>query len=158
MAKTQKLVRPTTAINSVQTTAKDEGLQKKVQELEQLVALLMVALARSDAQITQNEEVFQLAGEYFKARTAASLELLMDAIKHLPEPPDLSNLVSQWDSGLDPSDKEDVAVMMLKIVAANGKRDAQQMAMLHKAAEMIDITPESLHLAFNRFFDQSDKA
>lgn len=158
MANTQKLVRPTQTINSLRATVKDEGLQNKVQELEQLVALLMVALARSDAQITQNEEVFQLAGEYFRVRSAASLALLMDAIKHLPEPPDLSSLVNQWDSGLDPADKEDVAVMMLKIVAADGKRDAQQMAMLHKAADMIDITPESLHLAFNRFFDQADKA
>ncbi|MFK8047969.1 MAG: TerB family tellurite resistance protein [Halioglobus sp.] len=158
MAKTQKLTRPPTASNQVQATVKNEVLQNKVQELEQLVALLMVALAKSDAQITQNEEVFQLAGEYFRVRSTASLELLMNAIKHLPEPPDLSNLVTQWDSGLDPADKEDVAVMMLKIVAADGKRDAKQLAMLHKAADMIDITPESLHCAFNRFFDQADKA
>ncbi len=158
MAKTQKLKKKTSALNSVETPDQSNGLHNKVEELEQLVALLMVALARSDAQIAQNEEVFQLAGEYFRVRSAASLELLMNAIKHLPEAPDLSSLVQQWDSGLDSSDKEDVAVMMLKIVAADGKRDAQQMAMLHKAAEMIDITPDSLHLAFNRFFDQADKA
>jgi hypothetical protein len=39
---------------------------------------------------------------------------------------------------------------------ALAKSDAQQMEMLHKAAEMIDISPDSLHLAFNRFFDQPD--
>lgn len=156
MAKTEKVGQPATALNSLQASATDDGLQKKVHELEQLVALLMVALAKSDAQITQNEEVFQLAGEYFTVRSAASLTLLMDAITQLPEPPDLGCLVRQWDSGLDPADKEDVAVMMLKLVAADGKRDAQQMEMLHKAAEMIDISPDSLHLAFNRFFDQAD--
>jgi len=158
MAKAQTLQKSAPQRDSAPRPKADESLSKKVEELEQLVALLMVGLAKSDAQITQNEEVFQLAGEYFRVRSAASLEILMNAIKHLPEPPDLSQLVNQWDTGLDPSDKEDVAVMMLKIVAADGKRDAQQMTMLHKAADMINITPDSLHLAFNRFFDQADKA
>ncbi len=46
--------------------------------------------------------------------------------------------------------------MMLKVIDADGNRDAQEMAMLHKAADIIEISTDSLHRAFNRFFDGAE--
>lgn len=128
----------------------------KVYDIEYLVAVLLVAIARSDGEIAPAETdiMLQLVSEYFQMRSATSLNLLARAIRELSENPDLTQLLQGWSVALLPGDKEDIAFMMLKIVAADGERDAREMAMFHKAAEIIDISEESLHKAFNRFFEE----
>ena len=132
--------------------------EAKVYELEYLVALMLVAVARSDGHIDEKEtaKMLLLVGEYFHLRSSTSLELLTRAVKNLAEDPDLTQLLRGWSSVLTADDKEDIALMMLKIVAADGKRDAEEMAMLHRAAEIIDVSPESLHIAFRRFYEEVD--
>ena len=136
----------------------ESGEQAKVYELEYLVALLLVAVAKSDGHIatSETEKMLQLVGEYFHLRSSTSLDLLTRAIQNLAENPDLTQLLRGWSSVLTPQDKEDIAVMMLKIVDADGRRDAQEMAMLSRAADIIEILPDSLHVAYGRFFDETD--
>ena len=130
----------------------------KVYEIEYLVAVLLVTIARSDGEISQAETdtMLQLVGDYFHMRSAASLALLARAVTELSKNPDLTELLQGWSIALKPAAKEDIAVMMLKIVAVDGQRDAREMDMFHKAADIIDISNESLHKAFNRFFDDGD--
>lgn len=137
-------------------TPKDE----QVYELEYLVAVLLVAVARSDGDIAPSEtdKMLQLVGEYFHLRSSTSLNLLTRAVKDLTANPELPQLLRGWSSDLTVSDKEDIAVMMLKVVDADGKRDTQEIAMMHRAAKIIDISQESLHIAFNRFFDETEKS
>ena len=133
--------------------------QARVYELEYLVAVLLVAVARSDGHIApaESEKMLQLVSEYFRLRSSTSLELLTRAVKNLAADPDLSQLLRGWSTVLTSLDKEDIAVMMLKIVDADGNRGAEEMAMLHKAADIIEISPNSLHIAFKRFFDEVEK-
>ncbi|MEH6570847.1 MAG: TerB family tellurite resistance protein [Halioglobus sp.] len=130
----------------------------KVYEIEYLVAVLLVTIARSDGEISpaETDEMLQLVGNYFHMRSAASLDLLAHAVTDLSENQDLTELLQGWSIALKPADKEDIAVMMLKVVAADGDRNSQEMDMFHKAADIIDISNESLHKAFNRFFDDGD--
>jgi uncharacterized tellurite resistance protein B-like protein len=129
----------------------------KVYEIEYLVAVLLVTIARSDGEISpaETDEMLRLVGNYFHMRSAPSLDLLARAITELSENSDLTDLLQGWSIALKPAAKEDIAVMMLKIVAADGNRDAREMDMFHKAADIIDISNESLHKAFNRFFDDT---
>ena len=130
-----------------------------VYDLEYLVAIMLVAIARSDGHIAQSEteKMLQLVGEYFGLKSSTSIELLIRAVKNLGDNPDLTQLLRGWGAALTPLDKEDIAVMLLKVVDADGKRDTQEMETFHKAADIIDISPESLHNAFNRFFDEVDR-
>ena len=132
----------------------------KVYEIEYLVAVLLVTIARSDGEISRSEtdKMLQLVGDYFHMRSAVSLDLLARAIRELSENQDLTELLQGWSIALKPADKEDIAVMMLKIVAADGNRDAREMDMFHKAADIIDISTDSMHKAFNRFFNDGDDA
>ena len=82
--------------------------------------------------------------------------MLTRAMSNLAENPDLTSLLVELSTVLTSADKEDVAVMLLKVVAADGRQDAEEMEMLSKAAEIIEISPESMHDAFDRYFD--DKA
>jgi uncharacterized tellurite resistance protein B-like protein len=148
-------------------SARFEGMQLVVEadtgplvfDLEYLVAIMLVAIARSDGHIAQaeTEKMLQLVGDYFSLKSATSIELLTRAVKDLGENPDLTQLLRGWGAALTPLDKEDIAVMLLKVVDADGNRDMQEMATFHKAAKIIDISPETLHNAFERFFDQVDR-
>ena len=134
--------------------------EEQIYELEYLVAVLLVAVARSDGDIAPSEtdKMLQLVGDYFHLRSSTSLDLLTRAMKNLTVDPGLPQLLRGWSSDLTLSDKEDIAVMMLKVVDADGKRDVQEMAMMHRAAKIIEISPESVHIAFNRVFDEADKS
>ena len=144
-------------IDGIQFIVESEK-EAKVYELEYLVALILVAIARCDGHIDETETVkmLELVGEYFHLRSATSLELLSCAVKQLAEDPDLTQLLRDWGDVLTSDDKEDIALMMLKIVAADGTRDATEMAILNRAANIIEISRESLHGAFQRFYEEVD--
>lgn len=137
----------------------ESGSDAQVYELEYLVAVMLVAVARSDGHIDNSEtdQMLQLVSDYFQMRNSSSLDLLTRAVKKLADAPDLTDVLRGWSNVLTPLDKEDIAVMMLKVVAADGRRDAEEMATLNRAARIIDISPEILHLAFQRFFSEQDE-
>jgi uncharacterized tellurite resistance protein B-like protein len=132
--------------------------ETEVYDSKFLVAALLVSVAKGDGHISEMEtdKMLQLVGEHFHLRSSESLELLTRAMSNLAENPDLTSLLVELSTVLTSADKEDVAVMLLKVVAADGRQDAEEMEMLSKAAEIIEISPESMHNAFDRYFD--DKA
>ena len=132
--------------------------ETEVYDSQFLVAALLVSVAKGDGNISEmeTEKMLQLVGEHFHLRSSESLELLTRAMSNLAENPDLTSLLVELSTVLTSADKEDVAVMLLKVVAADGRQDAEEMEMLSKAAEIIEISPESMHNAFDRYFD--DKA
>jgi uncharacterized tellurite resistance protein B-like protein len=96
--------------------------------------------------------MLQLVGEHFELRSSESLELLTGAMEKLAENPDLSGILQELASVLTSADKEDVALMMYKVVAADGREGVEEMDTLAAAAEMIGIPPGSLKTARARFF------
>ena len=124
-----------------------------------LVAALLVFVAKGDGAISDKEtqKMLQLVEEHFHLHSAESLELLSRAITDLAENPDLSSLLRKLSNVLTPSEKEDIAVMLLKVIAADGRRDVDEMEMMNVAAEIIGISGESRHKAFEKYFaEQKD--
>jgi len=73
-------------------------------------------------------------------------------MEKLAENPDLTGILQELASVLTSVDKEDVALMMYKVVAADGREGVEEMDTLAAAAELIGIPPESLQAARARFF------
>ena len=48
-----------------------------------------------------------------------------------------------------------VAVWGLKVVAADGRRDVAEMEQFSRAMEAIDVSPEIMHRAFDRYFAET---
>ena len=69
--------------------------------------------------------------------------------------PEFSNSVSNLGAVLTIPEKEDIAVMLLKIVAADGRKDAEEMEKLRVAADMISIPEDVMHRAFDRYFEET---
>ena len=124
-----------------------------------LVAALLVFVAKGDGGISEKEteRMLQLVEEHFHLHSGESLALLTRAMADLADNPDLNSLLRELCHSLTPEEKEDIAVMLLKVVAADGRRDGEEMEMLNIASEVIEISAEARHSAFERFFaEQKD--
>ncbi len=132
----------------------ETGSEREVYDAEFLVAALLVSIATSDGEISaiETEKMLQLVGEHFEMKSSESLELLTSAMENLAEKPDLADILKELATVLTSTDKEDVAVMMFKVVAADGREATEEMDTLTAAAEVIGIAPESLQKARQRFF------
>jgi uncharacterized tellurite resistance protein B-like protein len=67
----------------------------------------------------------------------------------------MNNLLSELSSVLSPDEKEDIAVMLLKVAAADGRKDAEEMEKLQVAAQIMSIPPELMHNAYDRYFEET---
>lgn len=122
-----------------------------------LAAALMVFVAKGDGTIsgTETQTMMALLDEQYQMPGAEALELLTTAIADIAENPDFSSSVSKLGVVLTIPEKEDIAVMLLKIVAADGRKDAEEMEKLRVAAEMISIPEDVMHRAFDRYFEET---
>ncbi len=132
----------------------ETGSEKEVYDAQFLVAALLVSIANSDGEISaiETEKMLQLVGDHFELKSAESLELLTKAMEDMAENPDLPAILKELSTILTSVDKEDVAVMMYKVVAADGREGAEEIDTLNAAADLIGISPESLQKARSRFF------
>jgi uncharacterized tellurite resistance protein B-like protein len=129
----------------------------EVYDSKYLLAGLLVFVARGDKTITANEtqQMLSLIESEFQIPGAESLALLQRAIDDLAENPDMNNLLSELSAVLSPDEKEDIAVMLLKVAAADGRKDAEEMEKLQIAAEIMSIPPEVMHNAYDRYFEET---
>ena len=131
--------------------------EREVYDARFLVAAVLVFVAKGDGNISSDEsnEMLRLVGTHFGLASSDSLELLRDAIRHLGENPDYKNLLKQLATILSEQEKEDIALMMLKVVAIDGRRDANEMEHVSIAADLIGISQESMHRAYDRYFEET---
>jgi uncharacterized tellurite resistance protein B-like protein len=97
----------------------------------------------------------ELINGYFGISSAESLSLLTNAMEDAAENPDFEGLLKDISKLLSVAEKEEVALMMLKVVAADGRKHAEEMEKLRLAAEIIDIPPDTLHRAYDRYFEET---
>ena len=69
--------------------------------------------------------------------------------------PELAELLTGLAPTLTDSDKEDIALMALKVIAADGHRHFAEMEQFNRAMEAIDISPEIVHKAFDQYFAET---
>jgi uncharacterized tellurite resistance protein B-like protein len=119
----------------------------EVYDAKYLTAVLLVFVAKGDGNISAGEtkQMLDLIGDYFDLPSASSLELLTRAIADIK---DLSVILSL-------AEKEEIALMMLKVVAADGRKDAEEMDKLSTAAQIIDIPADVMHRAYDRYFEET---
>ena len=129
----------------------------EVYDAKYLVAALLVFVAKGDGVISSEEsaKMLSLVGTHFNLPSSQSLELLRMAIRDLAENPDLEGLIRQLSAILSQQEKEDIALMMLKVVAVDGRRDAEEMEHVRIAAEVIGISDDAMHRAYDRYFEET---
>jgi len=122
-----------------------------------LVAALLIFIARGSGTIEPEEstKMIDLIEDYFQLQGAESLELLTQAMSEMAENPGLGQALVDLAPTLTEGDKEDIALMALKVVAADGRREVAEMEKFNQAVEAIGISPEIVHRAFDRYFAET---
>ncbi len=122
-----------------------------------LVSALLVFVAKGDGNISGQEtaEMLQLVNEHFGLQSSESLELITNAMEDIAENPDFGSLLIELSKLLNIQEKEEVALMMLKVAAANGRKDAEEMEKLRVAADLIEIPADTMHRAYGRYFEET---
>ena len=122
-----------------------------------LVAALLIYIARGSGQIEPEEsaQIIELIEERFHMQGAESLELITRAMTEMIEKPELGSLLTDLAPTLSDTDKEDMALMALKVIAADGRREFAEMEQFKRAMEAAGISPETVHKAFDRYFAET---
>jgi len=122
-----------------------------------LVAALLVFVARGSGSIEPEEsgKMIEIIEDYFHLQGAASLELITTAMTELSDKPTLGPLLVDLGKTLSDGDKEDIALMALKVIAADGQRQVAEMEQFNRAVTAIELSPEIVHRAFDRYFAET---
>ncbi len=122
-----------------------------------LVAALLIYIARGSGTIEPEEsaKMIDLIEEHFQMEGSESLELLTRAMSEMAENPELGQALIDLAPTLSDQDKEDLALMSLKVIAADGHRDVGEMEKFNEAAEALGISPDAVHRAFDRYFAET---
>lgn len=129
----------------------------QVYDSQFLVAALLVYVARGSGQIEPEEsgKMIELIQDHFHLQGAESLELITSAMAEMAEKPTLDALLADLGSTLSDGDKEDIALMGLKVIAADGRREVAEMEQFNRAMQGIGISAEIVHRAFDRYFAET---
>jgi uncharacterized tellurite resistance protein B-like protein len=122
-----------------------------------LVAALLVFVARGSGQIEPEEsaKIIDLIESKFDLEGPDSLALITRAMNEMSDKPGLAALLAELGAALPDRDKEDIALMGLKVVAADGRRKVEEMEQFNRAMAAIGMPPEIVHRAFDRYFEET---
>jgi uncharacterized tellurite resistance protein B-like protein len=122
-----------------------------------LVAALLISVARGSGGIAPEEtdKMLELIEDHFQLKGAESLQLLTRAMSELADKPELNQMLTEFGGTLSDDQKEEIAFMALKVIAADGRRDIAELERFNEAVEAIDIAPDIVHRAFDRYFAET---
>ena len=122
-----------------------------------LVAALLIYVAKGSGTIEPEEsaKMIDLIERQFDLQGSESLELLTRAMSELAEKPELTEHLVELGRTLSNKQKEDIAVMALKVIAADGRREISEMEQFNRAVEAVGVAPEIVHRAFDRYFAET---
>ncbi len=122
-----------------------------------LVAALLIFIARGSGQIEpeETEKMLELIEVHFKLQGSESLELLTRAMSEMAERPDLGAALVKLGASLSDEEKEEIALMALKVIAADGRREFAEMEQFSAAVEAVGISEDIVHRAFDRYFAET---
>jgi uncharacterized tellurite resistance protein B-like protein len=99
--------------------------------------------------------MIDLIEQHFQLEGSESLELLTRAMSELAEKPELAEHLVELGRTLSDKQKEDISVMALKVIAADGRRQVSEMEQFNRAVEAVGVSPEIVHRAFDRYFEET---
>ena len=122
-----------------------------------LVAALLIFVAKGSGTIEPEEvaKMIDLIEHHFQLEGAESPERLTRAMSELAEKPELTDHLVKLGRTLSDKQKEDIAVMALKVIAADGRLPVSEMEQFSRAVEAVGVSPEIVHRAFDRYFEET---
>lgn len=120
-----------------------------------LVAALLEHVARGDGVVCEAEtrEIIDLVAGYFQLDTSRAEQKFSQALALYSSNLDLVRVGQVLSGILGPAEREDVVVMLLRVIAADGRQGSDELAALDDIVACLSISAQERHAAFTRYFE-----
>lgn len=119
------------------------------------VASLMVVAANSDGSIDGKETVKMVEAlcSRFSMTSTVALDLITRAIDDQLVQNDPSKLFDELNQRLQLKQKEELVLMLLEVISADGEKDASELSVLDRTVSALQISEKQLSRIYERYFE-----
>ncbi len=123
-------------------------------EEEELFATLLAAMAWADGEISTEEALHMIEGvrRHFGLNEPEAVSLVRRAADGFRDSDGLDALMADLESSMSLAQKEALIVMLLEVVAADGRKAAEEIELLQQIVEAMRVPEDVLGRAFDRYF------
>ena len=124
------------------------------------VASLLAVAANSDGSIDSKETVKMVEAmcTRFSLTPTMARDLITRAIDDQPDRNDSSKLYEVLNERLSIQQKEELILMLLEVIAADGEKEYGEMTLLDQAVAALDISDSRLSKIYDRYFENRRKS
>lgn len=124
-------------------------------EAQTLIASLLVLVANSDGGISPDESLrmVELLRNRFRLMPGEALDMIARAADELATYDKLDEVLASVNDELTLSQKEDLMLMVLGVIAADKKKDAGEINLLAALIEGLKIPDQVMNKAYERYFE-----
>ena len=124
------------------------------------VASLLAVAANSDGSIDSKETVKMVEAmcTRFSLTPTMARDLITRAIDDQPDRNDSSKLYEVLNERLSIQQKEELILMLLEVIAADGEKEFGEMTLLDQAVAALDISDSRLSKIYDRYFENRRKS
>ena len=121
-----------------------------------LVAALLHHVADGDGVVCEAEtrEMIDLVAAHFQLGKSRAEQKFTQAMALYSANLDLDKVGEVLQSILSPAEREEVMLMLLHVIAADGRQGSEELAALDEVAQCLSISADEKHAAFSRYFDR----
>ena len=123
-----------------------------------LIAALLDHVARGDGEVCDEEAtaMVQLVAEHFGLDAGQAETSLGHALNIYSRTMQLGQAGEILREVLGETERIDVMLMLLRVVAADGRQGADELEAVDEVAQALRLTAEERHLAFQRYFSEQE--
>lgn len=124
-------------------------------EAQDLIASLLTLVAKSDGGISPDESLrmVQLLRSRFQLRAGEALDMITRASDELATHQSLDEILVSVNENLALAQKEDLMLMVLKVISADNEKDAGEMKLLAALIEGLKIPDNIMNKVYEQYFE-----
>jgi uncharacterized tellurite resistance protein B-like protein len=119
------------------------------------IASLLAVAANSDGSIdsAETEKMVGVLRKRFELTSTVALDLVTRAIDELSTGDASRRLFDELNERLTLKQKDDLLLMVMEVIAADGEKEAREMALLDQTVTALKISDRQLSNIYNRYFE-----
>ena len=141
---------------------KGTGINLRLDELsddrtaQMMVAGVLALAAHSDGETTSSEinRMVELMREKYPLKSSEALDLITRGVDTYADQDSLRSLFSALKDRLPLAHKEELVVMVLEVLAADGMKKPQELSWLEEALEALGVPDEIMNNVYGKYFSQ----
>ena len=138
-------------ITGIRISVDDSGADP---DSQLLITALLVLVAKSDGGISPDESLrmVTLLRSRFAIKPGEALNLIGRASDELAHHAELDGILQKASARLSLAQKEDLMLMVLKVISADSQKDAAEMTLLAAMMEGLGVSDKIMNKVYERYF------